>query len=154
MTQDTRHLCLTKPPLEYHINIFFLFLQEMLWLLSEVPQCGTSNEYPKICFCEEIRKISQFLTEKTTLSGAMNKCTDMQKDSRHLDIYISLYVARHLSALMTRAKQLSDFINLLLDKSRKSTFLAFGDYGFHMYLFPWACYKVISSNKHSYVREW
>ena len=46
--------------------IFFLFLNENICCgySLEAPRRGASNEYDKICFLSEIRKISAFLDEK------------------------------------------------------------------------------------------
>ena len=43
----------------------------MLWYSLEAPHRGASNEYPQQIFCGEIRNISTFLVDRSTLSGAM-----------------------------------------------------------------------------------
>ena len=53
----------------------------MFWILLAVPHQGTSNAYNNKCFCGEIRKIQQLLSEKSTLSVAMNIVSAMKSFS-------------------------------------------------------------------------
>ena len=67
---------LAKYPVKKGIQIvFFLFLHKNICYgyRLEVPQLGTSNEYPKMCFSAEIRKFQYFLLEKkNALYGAVS----------------------------------------------------------------------------------
>ena len=64
--------------------ISFLFLHENIccWYSLEAPRLGASNEYHKVCFHGEIRKI---LCGYLLLSVAMLRKTPKNKDQRRAD---------------------------------------------------------------------